>query len=82
MFCDKTIYHISRRGNKQYLHIWGTEHVHATVEHVRDSPKVNVWCGLLHDHLIGPFFFAETTVTSNSYLDMLENFVCPQVQEL
>jgi hypothetical protein len=41
-----------------------------------------VWCGLLHDHLIGPFFFAEATVTSSSYLDMLENFVYAQLQEL
>jgi hypothetical protein len=41
-----------------------------------------VWCGLWHDHLVGPFLFAEPTVSSSSYLDMLENFVCPQLQEL
>jgi hypothetical protein len=52
------------------------------VEHFRDSPKVNVWCGLLHDRLIGPIFFAEATVMSSNYLDILENFVYPQLQEL
>jgi hypothetical protein len=41
-----------------------------------------VWCGLLHGRLIGPFFFAEATVTFRNYLDMLENFVYPQLQEL
>jgi hypothetical protein len=52
------------------------------VEHIRDSPKVNVWCGLLHDRLIGPFSLAEATVTSRNCLDMLENFVYPHLQEL
>jgi hypothetical protein len=41
-----------------------------------------VWCGLLNDHLIGPFFFTKATVTSRKYLDMLEKFVYPQLQEL
>jgi hypothetical protein len=40
--------------------------------HVRDSPKVNVWCGVMCNMIIGPFFFAEKTVTGSSYLDMLQ----------
>ena len=44
----------------------------------RDSPKVNVWCGLMKDCVIGPFFFAEPTVTARTYLDMLELYVVPQ----
>jgi hypothetical protein len=43
---------------------------------------MNVWCGLLHYRLFRRFFFAEATETSSNYLDMLENFVCPQLQEL
>ena len=31
------------------------EHVFHKVE--SDSPKVNVWCGLFHDKVIGPFLF-------------------------
>jgi hypothetical protein len=34
--------------------------------------KVNMWAGLMHDKLIGPFFFLEKTVTGRSYLIMLE----------
>jgi hypothetical protein len=82
MFSDKATFHVSGKVNKQNVRIWGSEQPHATVEHIRDSPKVNVWCGLLHNRLIGPFFFAEATVTSRNYLDMLENFVHPQLQEL
>jgi hypothetical protein len=71
MFSDEAIFHVSGKVNKQNVRIWGSEHPHATVKHIKDSPKVNVWCGLLHDRLIGPFFFAEATVTSSNYMDML-----------
>ncbi|KFM67718.1 hypothetical protein X975_00548, partial [Stegodyphus mimosarum] len=36
----------------------------------------------MHDRVIGPFFFTEKTVSSVIYLDMLENFVFPQLEEL
>ena len=52
------------------------------IEHIRDSPKVNVWCGFLHDHLVGPFSFEEDTVTSTIYMNMLEGFAFPQIEDL
>jgi hypothetical protein len=51
-------------------------------EYVRGSPKVNVWCGLLYDRVIGPFFFSESTVTGVVYLDLLEQYVFPQIETL
>jgi hypothetical protein len=47
----------------------------------RDSPKVNVWCALKHDGVTDPFFFAEKTVMSHSYLDMLELCAVPQHEQ-
>jgi hypothetical protein len=47
---------------------------HDFVQHEHDSPKINVWCALSRDRVIGPYFFAESTVTSHNYLDMLEMF--------
>ena len=46
------------------------------------SPQVNVWCDLLHDRLLGPFIFAEDTVTSTIYMNMLEGFAFPQIEDL
>jgi hypothetical protein len=69
MFSDEATFHVSEKVNKQHVHIWGSQHPHAILKHIRDSPKVNVWYGLLRDRLIGPFFFAEATVTSRNYLD-------------
>lgn len=79
MFSDEATFHVSGKVNRHNVRIWGTENPHAFIEHVRDSPKVTVWCGLLENQIIGPFFFQEDTVTGNIYLDMLENFAVPQI---
>ena len=51
------------------------------MEHVRDSPKVNVFCAVSLCKVYGPFFFVETTVTSINYLDMLQLWLVSQLQE-
>jgi hypothetical protein len=38
----------------------------------------DLWACLMHDKLIGRFFFSEKTVTGRSYLDMLELYALPQ----
>ena len=42
----------------------------------------NVWCGLLHDHFVGPLFFAEDILTPTIYMNMLEGFSFPQIEDL
>lgn len=36
------------------------------------SQKTNVWCGILHDRIIGPFFF-DRNLNGNLFLDFLQN---------
>ncbi|KAJ4441977.1 hypothetical protein ANN_11841 [Periplaneta americana] len=60
-------------------HVRVSEERVAAVRQAYFSPKLNVWCGLMHNLIIGPFFFAEQTVTRNTYLDMLDQFVVPQL---
>jgi hypothetical protein len=57
------------------------ENPHATVEHVRASPKVNVFCAVASRKVYGQFFFAEPTVTGIIYLDMLQQWLMTQLQE-
>ena len=64
------------------MRIWDYENPHVVIEHICDSPKVNVWCDLLHDRSVGPFFFMEDTVTSTIYMNMLEGFTLPQIEDL
>jgi hypothetical protein len=35
---------------------------------------VTVWYALTRERFFGPFFFDERIITSNSFLDMLENY--------
>jgi hypothetical protein len=53
---------------------------HEIVEHVRDSPKLNVFCTVSSVKVYGPFCFAEPTVAGISYPEMFENYLVPQLQ--
>ena len=55
-FSDEATFHVAGIVNRHNVRIWGTSHPREYVENERNSPKVNVWCGLLHDTVIGPFF--------------------------
>ena len=67
--------------NRHNVRIWGTENPHATMEHVRDSPKMNMFCAVSSCKVYGPIFFAEQLVTGINYLDMLQLWLMPQLQE-
>jgi hypothetical protein len=82
VFSDETIFHVSGKVNLHNVRIWGSENPHHVIEHIRGSPKVSVCCGLMFSLIIGPFFFAESTVTKETHLDMLQQFVVPQVEDL
>ena len=46
-FSDEVTFHVSGKLNKHNVRIWGSENPHASRELQRDSPKVNVWCGIM-----------------------------------
>ncbi|GBN56568.1 hypothetical protein AVEN_93055-1 [Araneus ventricosus] len=62
------------------VRVWPAENPRAYVEYERNTSKVNVRYNLMHDKVIGLLFFAEPTVTSNIYPDMLLHAV-PQFPE-
>jgi len=80
-FSDVATFHVCGKVNHHNIHIWGTENPHAMMEHIRDLPNVNVFCAVSSCKVYGPFFFAEATVTSINYLDMLQLWLMPQLQE-
>jgi hypothetical protein len=43
IFSDEATFHFSGKVNRHNLIIWGSQNPHQVVEHVRDSPKVNVF---------------------------------------
>ncbi|GBN58362.1 hypothetical protein AVEN_71239-1 [Araneus ventricosus] len=76
-FSDETTFHVSNKVNKHNWRISGSENPHALQEVERNSPKINVWCALSSDTVIGPFLFAETSVTTNIYLDQMKIYAIP-----
>ena len=58
-FSDEATFHFSGKLNKHNVRIWGSEHPYEIRELERGSPKVNVWCGIMCNRVIGPFFFHE-----------------------
>jgi hypothetical protein len=80
VFSDEATFHLAGKVNR-HSRIRGSEHPHSFREHERDSPKINVWCALSYNRVIGPFSFHEKTVNSVNYLDMLELYAVPQLLE-
>ena len=62
-FSDKSTFYISGLLNRHNLKIWGSENPHDTCELKQESPKLNMWYGIMRDKIIGPFFFAEKSIT-------------------
>jgi hypothetical protein len=76
-FSDEATFHTSGRVHKQNFRIWGYEKPNYVQQEPLHSPKINVWCAMSSNCIIGPYFFAEETINSENYLNMLNNFFYP-----
>jgi ferredoxin-like protein FixX len=81
-FTDEVTFRVNGCVNQHNCRIWGSEQPNEIHEYVHGSAKVNVWCGLLCDHVVGPFFFTESTITGDIYLDFLQLYVFPQIEDV
>jgi len=74
MYTDEAIFHINGCIIQCNCQIWGNEKPHITHEFVRDSPKLNIWCELIHNRIFGLFAFAEKeTINVMIFLDVHES---------
>ena len=81
LFTDEATFHVSGRVNTHNCIVWARQNPHISYELERSSPKVNVWCGVSRNKVYGPFFFAEKTIRHETYLDMLQLFMLPQLEQ-
>jgi hypothetical protein len=79
IFSEESTFHISAKMNKENVRIWGTENSRATLQRMWDSPMCSVLCPV--KKCTTPFFSKNKTVTGASYLDMLINWLMPQLHE-
>jgi hypothetical protein len=81
IFNDEATFYTNGKVNRHRFRIWGTQKPQEFIEYERDSPKVNVFCAFSLRKVYRPFFFPEGTVTGSSYLDTLQLWLMPQMQE-
>ena len=68
--------------NKQNIRIWGTERSDTKYEHFFNCPKITVWCGFTCNFRLQLYVFPRhTTITSDTYCQMLLNFVVPKLKK-
>jgi len=81
VFSDESTLCISGKVHRHNVCICSTENPHKMVQHERVSPRINVFCAMSTWKIYRPFFFCEDTVTGTSYLEMLQTWLFPRLQE-
>ena len=80
-FTDECTVHVSGLVHRHNVRIWAKEKPRVVREVERASPKVNVWCGLFIDRIIGPYFFDEETVNQTNFNRLLHDKVIPELED-
>ncbi|QQP34944.1 Transposable element Tc3 transposase, partial [Caligus rogercresseyi] len=85
-FSDEAHFHLTGCVKKQNMRYWADTNPRELHERPLHSPKLTVWCATSSTGIVGPWFFEknEVTVTVNSerYVNMLEEFFLPRINEL
>lgn len=73
LFTDEAIFTRSGLRNTHNEHWWSAENPHKTTEtNFQHRFSLNVWCGIIDEHLIGPYIF-EDRLTGDAYASFLMN---------
>ena len=51
VFSDEATFRVCGHVHHYKVSIWASENPHAYMEHERNTPKVNVWCAVMHDRI-------------------------------
>lgn len=82
LFSDESSFPLHGKHNPSIVRYWSRENEHRSFQLRTQYPqKLNVWAGILGDHIIGPFFI-DGTLNAAKYLELLQNQVLPAIQVL
>jgi len=82
VFSDEATFYLNGCVNRHNSRYWSDSNPHwMDAVHTQYPQKVNVWCGIVGGHIIGPFFL-ERTLTSVAYLQLLRERIIPRLIEL
>lgn len=81
-FTDESTFTLNKEPNVQNFRYWSLQNEHRLACTRTQYPqKLNIWAGLLGHHIIGPFVI-EGNLTSQKYLELLQNHVEPALAEV
>lgn len=82
VFSDEATFMLNGSVNRHNCRYWHSDNPHVKLEiHTQFPKKLNVWCGILNGNVIGPFFI-HGTLSSVSYLQLLQNQIIPKIKEI
>lgn len=81
IFTDESTFTTNGIISTQNCRFWAKENPHFKIyTNSQKVKKVNVWCALTYNRVIGPFFL-ERRLNSNYYLEILNEYFMPQLEE-
>uniref|UniRef100_A0A8D9DZE8 Transposase n=1 Tax=Cacopsylla melanoneura TaxID=428564 RepID=A0A8D9DZE8_9HEMI len=81
-FTDESCFTLTHAPNFQNSRVWSKINPNLLVQpHTQYRQKINVWVGILGQHIIGPVFYEEN-LTGQKILDMLINEIGPRIEEV
>ena len=79
---DEATFHLSGKINSQNTRYWADQNPHwLRPDRRQTDPRVNVWCGIYRNRIIGPYFL-DAPLTGIGYLQHLEDVLNPFLDEL
>ena len=78
VYSNEATFYTNDKVNRHNISIWSEEILHVTIQHERDSTKVNKFCAISKNYVYGPFLF-EGDVTGSVYLQMLQNWLMDEL---
>ena len=81
-FSDESTFYLNGNVNTQNVRYWSDANPHLFREtHTQFPQKVNVWAGILGNHIVGPLFL-NTNLSGEVYLELLQNAMEPLILEI
>ena len=82
IFTDESTFVRHGQVSTHWTYHWADTNPHVVAEaHTQHLQKLNVWCGIWDDTIIGPFFI-QGNLNGQRYRDLLEQQVWPQLEPL
>jgi transposase len=79
LWSDEAVFKLNGHINRHNCIYWRSNNPHEIIEKEVNLPGVTVWCGISSQGIIGPYFF-DGTVSGSSYLEMLSEWLWPQIE--